>query len=171
MPRNFSFIIEGKLFAMECPGTHAPLEEDLAFLRSQGIGCIVSLTENCVEPDIVAQRGFFVVHIPIRDFTPPTMEQCRRFVTQVDEWLKTGRTVVVHCGAGYGRTGTMTAIYLVWQGLSAAEAIRRIRTQRPNSIETSDQEFAIRDFENALAVERMKRPEPPPNGRGAENVV
>ena len=56
--------------------------------------------------------------------------------------------VAVHCRAGYGRTGTMLACYLVAvEEYSAADAITETRRRRSWSIETEQQEQAVFDFE------------------------
>lgn len=56
--------------------------------------------------------------------------------------------VAVHCRAGYGRTGTMLACYLVAvEGYSAVDAIAETRRRRSWSIETEQQEQAVFDFE------------------------
>ena len=57
--------------------------------------------------------------------------------------------VAVHCLAGRGRTGTVLAAYFVHRGLSAREAIQKVRDLRPGSIEVPEQEDAIRAFERS----------------------
>ena len=69
------------------------------------------------------------------------------FVRRLDNLLKTGHKVVVHCGAGLGRTGTMLAAYLVHTGLSAEDALKEVRLRRPGAIESRTQEDAVRDYE------------------------
>ena len=66
------------------------------------------------------------------------------------EAVNAGQAVAVHCGAGLGRTGTLVACYLVAGGLSAEEAIAKVRRLRPGSIETLEQEAAVRTFEESL---------------------
>ncbi|HCA46062.1 MAG TPA: protein-tyrosine-phosphatase, partial [Armatimonadetes bacterium] len=53
----------------------------------------------------------------------------------------------VHCMAGLGRTGTMIACYLVSQGMPAEEAIAEVRRARPGSIQTEQQEQAVRRWQ------------------------
>ncbi len=62
--------------------------------------------------------------------------------------------VAVHCIAGLGRTGTILACYLVGQGISAEEAITTIRKWRPGSIEISEQEAVIYEYERFLLKDR-----------------
>lgn len=71
-----------------------------------------------------------------------------------------GISLVLACGdshppqesiAGLGRSGTMAAAYLVATGTSADEAIAILRELRPGSIETAEQEAAVRRFEDTTA--------------------
>ena len=57
------------------------------------------------------------------------------------------QAVGVHCELGRGRTGTMLACYLVArEGYSGDKAISETRARRKGSIETPQQEQAIKDF-------------------------
>jgi atypical dual specificity phosphatase len=69
----------------------------------------------------------------------------------MSETVSNGAAVAVHCGAGLGRTGTLVACYLVAGGLSAEDAIAKVRRLRPGSIETAEQEAAVRTFEGRIA--------------------
>jgi hypothetical protein len=46
-----------------------------------------------------------------------------------NDWLK-GKKVLIRCQAGWNRSGLITALVLIREGYSAAEAIRLIRKQR-----------------------------------------
>jgi len=149
--RNFCFIIDGKLAGMGRPGVFSPLEKDLQDLKEQGIGAVVSLTEEELDEDALKEADFRSLHLPIADFSAPNPKQIERFVKFVDRMNEEGIGVVVHCGTGSGRTGSMLACYLVSQGRSAEEAIAEIRGKRSSYIETREQEDAVRSYAERLA--------------------
>lgn len=148
MAYNFSFVIPGKLAGMAYPGSYANIESDLDFLVSQKITGIVNLTSRPLGEKLLKEKNLICKNIPIRDFHPPTMEQIDDFINFVEKCLKNGGAVVAHCGMGQGRTGTMLACYLVHTGMEAKEAINKVRKIRPHSIETSEQENAVKEFSN-----------------------
>ncbi|HYG74605.1 MAG TPA: dual specificity protein phosphatase family protein [Planctomycetota bacterium] len=151
MPNNFSFVIDGVLAGMERPGTFSKLRDDLEFLKLHKIHAIVSLTETPLERAFIDEFGFRYLHLPIADFTAPSIEQIEKFLTFQRKAEADTLATVVHCGAGLGRTGTMLACALVSRGLSAEAAIDHVRTQRPYSIETLEQEDAVRAYAEFLA--------------------
>ena len=130
--------------------------DDLAKLEEFGIGAIVSLTETA-PPELTGTDRFEVLWLPIDDMAAPAGEQIERFVEFVDTVLATGKAVGVHCLAGLGRTGTMIACYLVSQGKSAEEAIAQVRRARPGSIQTEQQEQAIRRWAMSKPGESKSR--------------
>lgn len=146
MSGNFSFVIPGKLAGSSRPGRFGDPRADLSDLLAQGIGAVVSLTEEPLDPVALREAGLRSLHLPIQDFQPPKAGQIDAFVAFVDSCLKEGRAVVAHCAAGYGRTGTMLACYLVSQGMKPDTAIRKVRRERPGSIETAEQEESVRAF-------------------------
>ena len=55
--------------------------------------------------------------------------------------------VLIHCRAGWGKTGTILAIYLMeFYDKTAREAIQEVRNLRPWSIETTEQEMAVLNY-------------------------
>ena len=153
--RNFAWFIEDTLAIMGRPGSLNELEDDLLFLRRNGIEKIVSLTLDPVNEDELDKFSMEVVHIPVPDGVAPTIAQIEEFNAKAGKWLAEGKGVVVHCGAGYGRSGTMLACYLVGTGSTSGEAIRRVRRFRPQAIETREQEDCIAQYELHLLERRL----------------
>ena len=141
---GFGWVIKGKLAGMGRPGSpFTDLRQDLRLLSDQGISAIATLTEDNLEEEPLVEAGFEHIHIPIWDMTAPSQDDIQRFVQFVAEVLEAGKAVSVHCAMGLGRTGTMLASYLVFSGMDAQDAIKRVRDKRPGSIETRDQVEAV----------------------------
>lgn len=140
-PNGFTWIEKPRLAALARPD-----REDLRWLRGQGVDMLVSLTEEPPPRRDVDEAGLLLYHVPVEDMTAPSEAALRRAVQAILKARKQGLGVAVHCEAGLGRTGTLLACWFVQQGLPAAEAIRKIRRLRPGSIETAEQEDAVRQF-------------------------
>ena len=145
-PPNYSFIIQGVLAGSGHPCRSGNLREVLAGLAADGIRGVVSLDETGLPKAHLEEQGLRFLHLPVVDFSIPTLDQARQFIRFVREERARNSAVLVHCGAGIGRTGTMLACYLVAEGADPEEAIREVRLQRPGSIETLEQEQFVRDF-------------------------
>ncbi len=145
MPYGFSWVDPPLLSALGRPD-----EADLAWLREQGVQVVVTLTEHPLPRVWVNEAGLMAVHIPVPDMEAPTARQLRTAVDTIERAKRSGLGVAVHCAAGKGRTGTVLAAYLVTQGMTAGEAIRKVRQLRPGSIETFEQERAVADWERQV---------------------
>lgn len=146
MPYGFSWVDPPHLAALARPDA-----EDLAWLRENGVQVLITLTEHPLPRQWVNDAGLMAVHIPVDDFTAPSERQLRLAIDTIDRAKRSGMGVAVHCAAGKGRTGTVLAAYLVTVGMTAAEAIRKVRELRPGSIETFEQEQAVSDWEKRQA--------------------
>lgn len=145
--RDFTIIVPERLAVMGRPGLYASLEEDLRLLRENKVGAIVSLTDTPLDLEAVRAAGFEYLHEPVVDFSPPTEEQLDRIMVFIGRQAEeAGRLVLVHCGAGLGRSGTVAAAYLVKLGMEPKAAIARVRELRPFSVETRDQENAVAEY-------------------------
>ena len=127
---------------------------ELKALRSQGVDTVISLTFDPPDLALLHKLGFKHHHFPLPDMSAPDMGFIERFVGVLQHELDQGRSVAVHCGAGLGRTGTLLACYFVNEGLSAQEAIQRVRRSRPGSVESHAQEAAVLRYADYLAQKR-----------------
>ena len=144
-PYFFSWIDEPLLAACAWPEG----SEQLAWLRSQGVDILVTLTEEPLPRTWIDSAGLMSVHIPIPDMDVPAEEQLEEVMSVIEKAQTSGMGVAIHCLAGRGRTGTVLAAYFVDRGMSARDAIAKVRDLRPGSIEVPEQEDAIRAFERA----------------------
>jgi atypical dual specificity phosphatase len=142
-PHGFSWIDKPRLAGLARPES----AEDLVWLRGQGIDLLVSLTEERLRRDWVNEAGLLIIHEPVVDMEAPTQEQLDRCISAIDRALDKKMGIAVHCTAGLGRTGVVLACHLVAGGMSANNAIARIRRLRPGSIETDEQAIAVEEFE------------------------
>lgn len=114
----------------------APSAEGYRELAERGVTTVVDLRAedlSAKERALPERAGLTVVRMPIRDGQTPTDQQVDRFVRTV---RNADGDVFVHCGAGVGRTGSMSAAYLVRTGeTSSLQAAVRTLAVGPPSIE------------------------------------
>jgi atypical dual specificity phosphatase len=148
---NFSWVLEGTLAAAQGPTSR----RDLIFLKLQDIRSIVRMQEGTISGEALEMEDLYE---PVPDFTPPHLDQIHRMVTFIEAEIETWEhPVVVTCQAGIGRTGTVLASYLVYVGYKPEDAMKLIRQLRPGSIQTADQEDAIKRYYEHLAQDRERR--------------
>lgn len=146
MMPGFSWVDKPHLAALAMPET----AEDLGWLRRSGVDVLVSLSEAPPPRTWVNDAGLLLVHLPVPDMTPPTARQIEACLAAVARAKQAGMGAAIHCTAGKGRTGTMVAAYFVSGGLTARDAIAKVRDLRPGSVETPEQEQAIEEFAGRL---------------------
>ncbi|MFC5214755.1 fused DSP-PTPase phosphatase/NAD kinase-like protein [Streptomyces coerulescens] len=114
----------------------APSPAGYRALEGRGITTVVDLRAEDMSAAELAEpgeAGLKVVRLPIRDGQTPSPQQVQRFLDVV---AAASGPVFVHCGAGVGRTGAMSAAYLVNTGEeSPSAAVRRNLAVGPPSIE------------------------------------
>ena len=82
-------------------------------------------------PDYVDWLRKNARHHPIPDFHAPNLDELDVFVEELHDLLVAGETLLVHCGGGIGRAGTIAVALLLRRGASLDDAIVTVRTHRP----------------------------------------
>lgn len=146
-PDNFSWVIRGKLAGSARPENEAQLR----WLKDQGIRALVCLNkERPLDDGQVRKLGFEYLFLPVKDFTAPTQDDIVEFVRFAQEMIGHRMPVVVCCGAGIGRTGTMLAAYFVNLCFSPEEALEKIEVMRGVGVESSSQKEAVLEYARRL---------------------
>ena len=65
-----------------------------------------------------------------------------------------GEVLAVHCLAGLGRTGTVLAAWLVFEGITAETALQRVRAIESQYVQSELQENILFAYE-AMLLEKM----------------
>lgn len=144
-PYFFTWVDEPNLAACAWPDG----AEQLTWLRGEGVDILITLTEEELPRSWIHSAGLMGVHVPVADMETPSIEQIEQVMKVIDKAKASKMGVALHCMAGRGRTGTLLAAYFVHQGLTAREAIRKVRELRPGSIEVEEQEDIVRAFERS----------------------
>lgn len=71
------------------------------------------------------------VWFPIPDLHAPSLERVRPFLEELADHVQEGRSLLMHCGAGIGRTGTIAAALLMHLGIPHEEALSNVASARP----------------------------------------
>lgn len=132
------------------------LDMDLARLRSEyDAGVLVSLCEpqelaflKIAELHARARaHGIAVEPFPYADGgVPSALSELGALLGRMSRAVEEGRTVVIHCRGGLGRSGTVASCALVARGASPEEAIRVVRASRKGAVENERQEEFVHRF-------------------------
>lgn len=160
-PRGFLWLKKGRLAGTPRPGVFFDLDYDLRALRRVGITCLVTLTQTPPEIDAFAKHGIGNLWFPIPDMAAPTRAQAAALCARLQSRLAKNEVIAVHCRAGLGRTGTVLAAYLIWEGNSALTALETVRRVEPRWVQSAAQVEFLEQFAEHLAGSRAGLREEP----------
>jgi hypothetical protein len=161
---DFFWLVPGRLAGGSRPGARrfSPfangrrLADDLMWLQAEGIGAVLTITTRPFPADALSEHGFALLHLPVRDFTAPTLEQLATATAWIDAQIENGLPTLVHCGGGRGRTGAVLAGWLIAHGRAVEEAVAEVRRVRPGAVETRGQWCALRRYFEAVMMDHRR---------------
>ncbi len=146
MTFDFYCFKENELYGSELPKT----QEDLDYIKKQGIKIIISLEEAIKElaEHSTLKTDFEHIELYITDYGVPFTEQIEKFLEIFSKAKEEKKPVLVHCYAGCGRTGVMLALAekLFYNTKDGEEAIRNLKKVRPCALETSEQRTLVINY-------------------------
>lgn len=142
---GFKWLLKDKIAGSGQPGLYSDMADDIDFLKRRNIDIIVNLTEN-ENNSALAEAGFELIHFPIKDMYIPDLLKTYTICTKLKFSLEEGSSVLLHCKAGLGRTGTIQACLLVNHGRTAEEAVSEVRRSKPMAIQTQMQERFVYNY-------------------------
>ncbi len=145
--------VSGSLYLHSMPGRYNPLSTSMSEIENKGIDIVVSLTSleeirqksqeyaNAINDKSL---GFERMEFPIIDFGIP--QDSIAFLNLVENLagrLNSGENLLIHCGAGIGRTGTLASSILLSLGKDLNESLKIIKNAGSNP-ETNEQMDLVR---------------------------
>jgi protein-tyrosine phosphatase len=120
-------------------GKHRLGPDPQAALREVAATTVVCLSERHELADrypayvawLEEHEGGRALWRPVPDLSVPGAADLVALVGEVEERLRVGERVVVHCGAGKGRAGTLAVALVVRRGLALDDALAHVAAHRP----------------------------------------
>lgn len=129
-----------------------------AELKALGITAVIDLrAERCDDAQALAALGIELLHLPVTDRYPPSVEQLMRGVEWALPRLEQGGHLFTHCEHGVGRGPLMGLAVMVARGWDAPVAYRELRKARWQATLNDRQLGGLADFVTAWAARQPGR--------------
>ncbi len=153
--------VPGRLYLHSMPGRNERWDTFVEEATRVGIDTIVCLTPD-EEIQVKSPKYAMAIRdgtlawprecFPIPDYeVPDDRKAFAAFVGRVADLLRAGKTILVHCGAGIGRTGTFAICLLMALGMERATAESAVRAAG-SAPETDEQRRLVDWFEQAVGT-------------------
>jgi protein tyrosine phosphatase (PTP) superfamily phosphohydrolase (DUF442 family) len=125
--------------------------EDIPAVAHVGITHVVDTrSERSDDAQALAKEHIQLLYLPTRDTKPLTIGQMKEGARWVSERMKQGGRVLIHCEHGVGRSALLATAVLVYDGMSASDALHLIQQRRWQAAPNHSQVERLRQFEAAV---------------------
>jgi len=150
--------LAGNLAIMPKPRSNEWLEDEIQEFNNQGVNLVVCLltTDEIYELELQQEKTLCeryqiqYISFPIMDRSVPSFLETKKLVDHLLCQLKEGKKVAVHCRAGIGRAGLITASILIRFGIEPEHACQLISKARKIQVPETDEQqrwlFHFKDY-------------------------
>ena len=139
-------------------GKHAIAPDVEGIMETHDVTTVVCLVEDHEIMDrYPSYAGWLRDHEPVRavrfpvpDLSAPAVDDLVALLDDLVARIRCGERLMIHCAAGFGRTGTVVACLLIRLGVDRDEALRRIARHRPMAGPEVGEQQALVDAVAAL---------------------
>lgn len=140
-----------QLLLTPCPGSKGfSLASSLSVLKEAGTGMLLTLmfdkdmiNNNITSlPQLCEESNIVWLQLPIVDDGAPCEVFERQWLKHIDVILaaiNNQDTITIHCKGGFGRTGLVAGLILRCHGLTAEQAMKKVKNVRPKSLKNERQ--------------------------------
>ena len=125
--------------------------DDVRALAATGINSVVDTRiEDKDDESVLVGYGIDLLHLPTVDTTPLTLPQLHFGAEWINQQLRAGRKVLVHCEHGVGRSVMLATASLIARGLTTREALAVVQRQRWQAAPNAHQVRQLLAYERHL---------------------
>ena len=141
----------GQLSVMAKPVSGEYIEDEFSAIAKEGINLVVSLLEKheeysvglSCEEELCNKNAIEFLSFPIPDRgLPESIRSFSALTKGLYSQINSGTNVVVHCRAGIGRTGIVSAGILLHSGMSSDAAFQLISERRGVEVPDTEEQKA-----------------------------
>jgi ADP-ribosyl-[dinitrogen reductase] hydrolase len=148
--------VKGLIGITSCPGMKdefccldtykESLNDDLLTIRNWGAIALVTLLDGSELNTLgvkelsnkAVSHNLAWIHLPIRNLSIPDEkfdEQWASAGPRLNQWLREGHRIVIHCKEGVGRAGIVAVRLMIELGMLPGQAIKAVQMARPGSLQ------------------------------------
>ena len=138
----------GSLSITPCPQGDEHLSEEVDRLKLAGIDTVISLLDATDQDNLGLQQegtsceqsGVEFLQLPIKDFGLPDYRDAISLGHRILSIIHSGKNVAVHCRAGIGRSGMISATVLVLSGMEPGAALELLEEKRCRKVPDTEEQ-------------------------------